>query len=466
MARRPADRYPDLAKLASDLGHWLAGEPVSVRPWSLTRLVARAAWKQSPLVAFIAVAISAIVVAVGLFAAVAWKYGEDMLRVSRLVRSASQREQELHNALTETRRPLARLYHRSAYLLAGKDDVLTTAHYLAAAIEHGRPVRDIAVYGPAQEDLALLVGRLLPGRPAEPVPKGIPAPVMIDFPARGIRLGLGEADPTQLWARPLRPWPDGSRSRFVTALAIKAGATAAVGEHDGTGLWSASERTFSPWYSREKWDPTAAAFSPDGKAVIVADDDRRLSLIDLDTGDRRIPPAVQADLITALAYAPDGSWVAAGGPSKAIWQIDPGTMHRRGKLLEHPVVPERLEFEDEGKVLTTLGQDGVVRHWDAKTGTGCQQTRRSGGASGGPGRRPGRAGLARAAELEGSQPIRSDFVAALRTDIRPRRPPSRAALRAGLRGRPHPYPDGSPTLGKSDQRRRFVKAGCGADASG
>ena len=173
---RPADRYPDLAKLASDLGHWLAGEPVSVRPWSLTRLVARAAWKQSPLVAFIAVAISAIVVAVGLFAAVAWKYGEDMLRVSRLVRSASQREQELHNALTEARRPLARLYHRSAYLLAGKDDVLTTAHYLAAAIEHGRPVRDIAVFGPAQEDLALLAGRLLPGRPAEPVPKGIPAP--------------------------------------------------------------------------------------------------------------------------------------------------------------------------------------------------------------------------------------------------------------------------------------------------
>jgi WD40 repeat protein len=141
-----------------------------------------------------------------------------------------------------------------------------------------------------------------------------------------------------------------------------------VGEHDGTGLWSPSERTFSPWYKDEKRSPTAVAFSPEGKAVLVADDDRRLSLIDVDTGIRRIPPVVQADLITALAYAPDGSWVAAGGPSKTIWRIDPGTMHRRGKLLEHPVVPERLEFEDEGKVLTTLGRDGVVRRWDTKTG--------------------------------------------------------------------------------------------------
>jgi hypothetical protein len=370
MARKPADRYPDLAKLAGDLGHWLAGEPVSVRPWSMTRLVARAAWKQSPLIAFIAVAISAIVLAVGLFAGLARKYVEDMARVNELVKSASQHEQDLRNALTETRQPLARLYHRSAYLLAGKDDVLTTAHYLAAAAEHGRSAGDMLVYGPAREDLALLAGRLLPGRPAVPEIKDIPAPVMIDFPARGLRLGLGEAEPTQLWARPLRPWPDGSLSRFATALAIKAGATAAVVvvEHDRTGLWSASERTFSPLYSEEKWNPTAAAFSPDGKTVMIADDDRRLSLIDLDNGNRRIPPVIQADLITALAYAPDGSWVAVGGPSKAIWRIDPGTMHRGGMLLEHPVVPERLEFEDAGKVLTILGQDSVVRQWDAKTG--------------------------------------------------------------------------------------------------
>jgi hypothetical protein len=234
MARKPADRYRDLAKLAGDLGHWLAGEPVSVRRWSLPHLVVRSAWKQSPLIALIAVALSAIAVGVGLFAAVARKYQEDMVRVNELVKSGSQHEQELRNALTGTRRPLARLYHRSAYLLAGSDNGLTTAHYLAAAIEHGRPVGDIAVYVPAREDLALLAGRLLPGRPAEPVLKGIPAPVMIDSPARGIRLGLGEANPTQLWARPLRPWPDGSRSRFATALAIKAGATAAVvaGGHD------------------------------------------------------------------------------------------------------------------------------------------------------------------------------------------------------------------------------------------
>ncbi len=156
--------------------------------------------------------------------------------------------------------------------------------------------------------------------------------MIIDVPAHGIRLGLSEADSVQPWARPLRPWPDDSRSdfrpRFVTALAIRAGGAAAVvvGDHRIPGIWSAPSGTFSEWSSQGKWYPTAAAFSPDGKAVMVADDNRNLSFIDVDTGTHRDPKVVLPDRITALAYAPDGSWVAASGPRKAIWRIEPGSM--------------------------------------------------------------------------------------------------------------------------------------------
>jgi WD40 repeat protein len=389
MARKPADRYPDLANLAKDLGQWLAGEPVSARPLSRARSVAQFALRHARWIAAVSsvCAIAGIVAATVLYIALnnqKARTREESARLDAFVESARQRELEnlfransndkqLRDTLTEARRPLARLYHRNASLLAGRDDVLSTAHYLAAAIEHGRQVGDLAVYGPAREDLALLTARLLPGRPAVPVTKVTPATMIIDVPSRGVRLGLGEAESARLWARPLRPWPDDSRSdhrpHFVTALAIKAGGTAAVvvGEHSLPGIWTAAGRTFFEWYGHENTHPIAAAFAPDGKAVMLADGNRNLSLIQLDAGTRRENKVVLADRITTLAYAPDGSWVAASGPRKAIWRIEPGTMHH-AVFFEHPVVPESLEFENEGKVLTTVGEDGVVRRWDATTG--------------------------------------------------------------------------------------------------
>ena len=111
MVRRPANRYPDLARMAKDLGQWLAGEPVSARPLTLTRFVAQAALKHARWIAAVAgaFAIAAIVVACVLYTSLNYQKArthEALARVDTLAESASQREQEMKNRASQNENQL------------------------------------------------------------------------------------------------------------------------------------------------------------------------------------------------------------------------------------------------------------------------------------------------------------------------------------------------------------------------
>jgi WD40 repeat protein len=105
-------------------------------------------------------------------------------------------------------------------------------------------------------------------------------------------------------------------------------------------------------------EPMAAAFSPDGKSVIVGDNDKTISIIDSETGNvlRRLPK--QPGLILSLDVTSDGKQVAViyGDANHfltvdhlMLWDVDTGTVlanfqKRRITILGGTFVGDHYQF--------------------------------------------------------------------------------------------------------------------------
>lgn len=115
---------------------------------------------------------------------------------------------------------------------------------------------------------------------------------------------------------------------------------------------------------------TALAVAPNGSWLASASSSIR------DKGETRIwDPATGACRhtltghtrdVTALAAAPDGSWLATtGGEEVRIW--DPATGACQHTLTGHTRGVTALAVAPDGSWLATVGNDGEIRIWDPTT---------------------------------------------------------------------------------------------------
>jgi hypothetical protein len=119
-----------------------------------------------------------------------------------------------------------------------------------------------------------------------------------------------------------------------------------------------------------KPDIYAVAFSPDGKHLAVAGDNRKLQIRDLANVGLTETEAVEVSL-RSVAYSPDGARLAVGGTERRVflWQVEPAGLRLRWKsVLPHGEVSS-VCFSPQGKWLAcaTLPAD-FIRFLDSERG--------------------------------------------------------------------------------------------------
>jgi WD40 repeat protein len=113
----------------------------------------------------------------------------------------------------------------------------------------------------------------------------------------------------------------------------------------------------------------AVVFSPDGKTVASASEDKTVKLWDAGTGTEQHTLRGHSELVSAVVFSPDGKTVASASSDKTVKLWDAGTGTEQHTLRGHSKWVRRVVFSPDGKTVASASGDNTVKLWDAGTGT-------------------------------------------------------------------------------------------------
>lgn len=112
----------------------------------------------------------------------------------------------------------------------------------------------------------------------------------------------------------------------------------------------------------------AVSYSPDGKTVAAAGQDKRIRTWNAADGEELLVIRAHEAAIYTLVFSPDGKWLCSGGEDRTVklWNVKTGV--GVGKLQGHREGVFCLGFSPDGAEIFSGSSDLTIRRWDRSAG--------------------------------------------------------------------------------------------------
>ena len=136
-------------------------------------------------------------------------------------------------------------------------------------------------------------------------------------------------------------------------------------------LWDAATgQQIGPSLTGHTAEVFAVAFSPDGRRIVSASSDTTLRLWDAATGQQIGPPLTgHTNTVRSVAFSPDGRRIVSASWDQTLRLWDAATGQQIGPpLTGHTNWVQAVAFSPDGRRIVSASWDQTVRLWDAATG--------------------------------------------------------------------------------------------------